>query len=333
MALIETGCKNNINNRMKVLVFGAGGQLGKAFHALLSASKDLDVKYVGRAECDLTDPLAMTQVLEQSQAQLIINAAAYTAVDQAETDTESAYAVNAHAPELMAQYAAKHKATFLHYSTDYVFDGSKLGFYLEDDVCNPLGVYGKSKRAGEVAIQKVFESSQAGQYAILRTSWVYGDGGNFIRTILRLAKEREELKVINDQYGVPTSAAWLACTSLELCFDSESQIKTFPSGIYHAVPAGETTWYDLACQVVDSAIESGEILKLKPEAIKPIPATDYPLPAPRPQNSRMGTQKLRTILTVKNRNDSSSYNQTDQISAFPDWRKMVQKYVKDLSTQ
>ena len=333
MALIETGCKNNINNRMKVLVFGAGGQLGKAFHALLSARKDLDVKYVGRTECDLTDPLAMTQVLEQSQAQLIINAAAYTAVDQAETDTESAYAVNAHAPELMAQYAAKHKATFLHYSTDYVFDGSKLGFYLEDDVCNPLGVYGKSKRAGEVAIQKVFESSPAGQYAILRTSWVYGDGGNFIRTILRLAKEREELKVINDQYGVPTSAAWLACTSLELCFDSESQIKTFPSGIYHAVPAGETTWYDLACQVVDSAIESGEILKLKPEAIKPIPATDYPLPAPRPQNSRMGTQKLRTILTVKNRNDSSSYNQTDQISAFPDWRKMVQKYVKDLSTQ
>ena len=318
---------------MKVLVFGAGGQLGKAFHALLSARKDLDVKYVGRAECDLTDPLAMTQVLEQSQAQLIINAAAYTAVDQAETDTESAYAVNAHAPELMAQYAAKHKATFLHYSTDYVFDGSKLGFYLEDDVCNPLGVYGKSKRAGEVAIQKAFESGKAGQYAILRTSWVYGDGGNFIRTILRLAKEREELKVINDQYGVPTSAAWLACTSLELCFDSESQIKTFPSGIYHAVPAGETTWYDLACQVVDSAIESGEILKLKPEAIKPIPATDYPLPAPRPQNSRMGTQKLRTILTVKNRNDSSSYNQTDQISAFPDWRKMVQKYVKDLSTQ
>ena len=318
---------------MNVLVFGAAGQLGKAFHALLSGRKDFEVKYVGRAECDLTNPLAITQILEQSHAQLIINAAAYTAVDKAETEIDLAYAVNARAPELMAQYAAEQGATFLHYSTDYVFNGTKSGFYLEDDVCNPLGVYGKSKRVGEVAIQKVFESSQAGQYAILRTSWVYGDGGNFIRTILRLAKEREELKVINDQYGVPTSAAWLACTSLELCFDSESQIKTFPSGIYHAVPAGETTWYDLACQVVDSAIESGEILKLKPEAIKPIPATDYPLPVPRPQNSRMETQKLRTILTVKNRNDSSSYNQTDQISAFPDWRKMVQKYVEDLSTQ
>ncbi|QWD33942.1 dTDP-4-dehydrorhamnose reductase [Polynucleobacter paneuropaeus] len=318
---------------MKVLVFGAGGQLGKAFHALLSARKDLDVKCVGRAECDLTDPLAMTQVLEQSQAQLIINAAAYTAVDQAETDTESAYAVNAHAPEVMAQYAAKHKATFLHYSTDYVFDGSKLGFYLEDDVCNPLGVYGKSKRAGEVAIQKVFESSPAGQYAILRTSWVYGDGGNFIRTILRLAKEREELKVINDQYGVPTSAAWLACISLELCLDSDSQIKTFPSGVYHAVPSGEITWYGLACQVIDSAMEAGETLKLKPEAIQPIPATAYPLPAPRPQNSRMGTQKLRAVLAAKNPNDSSSYNEAAQISAFPDWRKMVQNYVKDLSAK
>ncbi|MBT8574468.1 dTDP-4-dehydrorhamnose reductase [Polynucleobacter paneuropaeus] len=318
---------------MKVLVFGASGQLGKAFRALLSVREDLDVEYVGRAECDLTDPFAITQVLEQSQAKLIMNAAAYTAVDQAETDTESAYAINAHAPELMAQYAAKHNATFLHYSTDYVFDGTKSGFYLEDDVCNPLGIYGKSKRAGEIAIQKAFEKSKLGQYAILRTSWVYGDGGNFIRTILRLAKERKELKVINDQYGVPTHANWLACISLELCLDSDSQIKTFPSGIYHAVPSGEITWYGLACQVIDSAIEAGETLKLKPEAIQPILATDYPLPAPRPQNSRMGTQKLRTVLAAKNPNDSSSYNETAQISAFPDWRKMVQKYVKDLSAK
>jgi len=333
VAPTATGCKNNINNRMKVLVFGAGGQLGKAFHSLLSARKDLDVKYVGRTECDLTDPLAMTQVLEQSQAQLIINAAAYTAVDQAETDTESAYAVNAHAPELMAQYAAKHKATFLHYSTDYVFDGSKLGFYLEDDVCNPLGVYGKSKRAGEVAIQKVFESSPAGQYAILRTSWVYGDGGNFIRTILRLAKEREELKVINDQYGVPTSAAWLACISLELVLDAHSQIKTFPSGIYHAVPAGETTWYGLATQVLHSAIEAGMVLKLKPESVKPIPAIEYPLPAPRPQNSRMATQKLCSILLPMRENPSNSYNDESQGNTFPEWRKMVQKYVSDLNAK
>ncbi|MBT8540496.1 dTDP-4-dehydrorhamnose reductase [Polynucleobacter paneuropaeus] len=318
---------------MNVLVFGAAGQLGKAFHALLREQKNLNVHYVTRTECDLGDPEAIARVLKESQAKLIINAAAYTAVDKAETETESAYAVNASAPELMAKYATQHDATFLHYSTDYVFDGSKSDFYLEDDVCNPLGVYGKSKRAGEVAIQKAFEKSKLGQYAILRTSWVYGDGGNFIRTILRLAKERKELKVINDQYGVPTHANWLACISLELCLDSDSQIKTFPSGIYHTVPSGEITWYGLACQVIDSAIEAGETLKLKPEAIQPILATDYPLPAPRPQNSRMGTQKLRTVLAAKNPNDSSSYNETAQISAFPDWRKMVQKYVKDLSAK
>ena len=318
---------------MNVIVFGAAGQLGKAFHRLLNEHQNLVVHYVTRTECDLSNSNAITRLLKESQAKLIINTAAYTAVDKAETESESAYEVNAQAPEVMAQYAAQNDATLLHYSTDYVFDGKKAGFYLEDEVCNPLGIYGKSKRAGELAIQKVFDKSALGQYAILRTSWVYGDGGNFIRTILRLAKEREELKVINDQYGVPTSAHWLACISLELCLNSDNQIKSFPSGIYHAVPAGETTWYDLACQVVDSAIESGEILKLKRAAIKPIPATDYPLPAPRPQNSRMGTLKLRTILTAKNTHDSSSYNQSAQVVTFPDWRKMVQKYVKDLSAK
>jgi len=318
---------------MNVIVFGAAGQLGKAFHRLLNEHQNLVVHYVTRTECDLSNSNAITRILKESQAKLIINTAAYTAVDKAETESESAYEVNAQAPEVMAQYATQNDATLLHYSTDYVFDGKKAGFYLEDEVCNPLGIYGKSKRAGELAIQKVFDKSALGQYAILRTSWVYGDGGNFIRTILRLAKEREELKVINDQYGVPTSAHWLACISLELCLDSDYQIKSFPSGIYHAVPAGETTWYDLACQVVDSAIESGEILKLKREAIKAIPATDYPLPAPRPQNSRMGTLKLRTILAVKNAHDSSSYNQSAQVGTFPDWRKMVQKYVKDLSAK
>jgi len=315
---------------MNVLVFGAAGQLGKAFHTLLNEYQNLAVHYVTRAECDLSNPSAIMQVLKESKAKLIINAAAYTAVDKAETESESAYAVNAKAPELMAQYAAQNDATLLHYSTDYVFDGTKSGFYLEDDACNPLGVYGKSKLAGEIAIQKAFESGKAGQYAILRTSWVYGDGGNFIRTILRLAKEREELKVINDQYGVPTSADWLACISLELVLGAHSQIKTFPSGIYHAVPAGETTWYGLATQVIHSAIEAGVMLKLKPESVKPIPAIEYPLPAPRPQNSRMATQKLCSILLSKRENPSNSYNHVSQGDVFPDWRKMVQKYVSDL---
>ena len=139
--------------------------------------------------------------------------------------------------------------------------------------------------------------NKAGQYAILRTSWVYGEGGNFIRTILRLAKERETLKVIADQYGVPTSATWLAEVSLALVLDETSSIKgSFPSGIYHAVPKGETTWHALACYAVQAAIDAGAELKLRPEAIEAIHATDYPLPAPRPMNSRMVRSALEAAL-------------------------------------
>jgi dTDP-4-dehydrorhamnose reductase len=181
---------------MKILVFGKDGQLGKAFQeefgkrtaALLTKPV---IQYVGRSEYDLADEEALTELLHQFQPQLIINASAYTAVDKAETESDLAFAVNAKAPEVMAQYAADHDATFLHYSTDYVFDGEKYGYYLEDDIRNPLGVYGKSKAAGEEAITRVFAGIRGnGQYAIFRTSWGYGDGSNFIRTILRLAKDR-----------------------------------------------------------------------------------------------------------------------------------------------
>jgi dTDP-4-dehydrorhamnose reductase len=210
---------------MNILVFGKDGQLGKAFHVLLNSllpalADKPDIQYVGRSDCDLADATALSTLLNQLQPKLIINASAYTAVDKAETEIDQAFAINAKAPEVMAQYATDHGAIFLHYSTDYVFDGEKYGYYLEDDIRNPLGVYGKSKVAGEEAIARIFAGSEGGgQYAIFRTSWVYGDGGNFIRTILRLAKDREELKIIDDQYGVPTSAAWLAQVSLGLVAD------------------------------------------------------------------------------------------------------------------
>jgi dTDP-4-dehydrorhamnose reductase len=227
----------------------------------------------------------------------------------------------------MAAYAAEHGATFVHYSTDYVFDGEKYGFYLEDDLRNPLGVYGKSKAAGEEAIARIFANSNNGQYAILRTSWVYGDGGNFIRTILRLAKDREELKVIADQYGVPTSAQWLARVSLELALTPIGGLRAFPSGIYHAVPAGETTWHGLATLAVTTALEAGVDLKTRAQFIKPIPATEYPLPAPRPTNSRMSTDKLQAILGA-----SRSYNDLNQGLGFPHWEEMVQDYVRKLAS-
>ena len=325
---------------MNILVFGKDGQLGKAFKAVFDASKLNKlhrITYVGRAECDLSNPEAITKLLDPIKPNLIINAAAYTAVDKAETEVDLAYAINAKAPEIMAMYAKCHGSTFLHYSTDYVFDGSKKSPYVESDVRNPLGVYGKSKAAGEEAIEAVFTSShknntdisdseQKAQYAILRTSWVYGDGGNFIRTILRLAKERETLKVIADQYGVPTSATWLAEVSLALVLNEHHQLKPFPSGIYHAVPLGETTWHALACFAVEEARSAGAALKLRPEAIEAIPAVEYPLPAPRPMNSRMARGADAALDKVL----GSLVIMTKSQVLAQSWKPQVAAYVQDL---
>lgn len=319
---------------MNILVFGKDGQLGKALKTLFESliiPENTSIRYVGRSECDLSDSASLNALLAKEGPNLIINASAYTAVDKAESDIEMAFAINAKAPECMAKYAAQKGATFLHYSTDYVFDGSKDGFYRESDERNPLGVYGKSKAAGEMAIEKAFANSSVGQFAIFRTSWVYGDGGNFIRTMLRLAKEREELKVIHDQHGVPTSASWLAKVSLSLALDEEFQIRQFDSGIYHAVPAGETTWHGLACCAIRAALDAGASLKAHPDAIQPIFAVEYPLPAPRPMNSRMGSAKLRSALQNGLSKASNSYNEPQNVPNFPAWDGMVQEYVSRLA--
>ena len=338
MAHIGTGCRSSTAEidklTMKILVFGKNGQLGKAFHVAFdsgnfSLANHSNIQYVGRAECDLANEEAIVGLLNQFQPDLIINASAYTAVDKAEAEVDLAFTINARAPEVMAQYAAMHGATFLHYSTDYVFDGEKNGFYEENDIRNPLGVYGKSKAAGEEAIAKAFAIStakDAGQYAIFRTSWVYGDGGNFIRTILRLAKEREELKVIEDQYGVPTSAEWLAQVSLGVLIDSQGVLRKLPSGIYHAVPAGETNWHRLACWAVQTALEAGVLLKVLPHAIKPIPSVEYSLPAPRPMNSKMSTDKLHRIL--EGQVDMSKLELLNQ-----PWDDAVRSYVRNLAKE
>jgi dTDP-4-dehydrorhamnose reductase len=286
---------------MNILIFGKDGQLGKAFKAVFDASR-LDeihrIEYVGRAECDLSNAGAVVELLDRVRPDFLINAAAYTAVDKAETEVDLAYAINAKAPEAMAIYAKSYGATFFHYSTDYVFDGSKKTPYLESDSRNPLGIYGKSKAEGEESIEEAFANlsmQSHAQYAIFRTSWVYGDGSNFIRTILRLAKERESLNIISDQHGVPTDAEWLAKVSLDLALTEDGQIKRFPSGIYHAIPCGQTTWHGLASLVIHAAIEAGVSLKIKSEAIKPILAVEYPLPAPRPMNSRMVSNRLQAL--------------------------------------
>ena len=321
---------------MNILVFGKDGQLGKAFKEVFDVSK-LDqihrTQYVGRTECDLANPNAVAILLDELKPNLIVNAAAYTAVDKAETEVDLAYAINAKAPEAMAIYAKRHGATFLHYSTDYVFDGSKKTPYIESDVRNPLGIYGKSKAAGEEAIEEKFANlpvNSSAQYAIMRTSWVYGDGGNFIRTILRLAKERETLKVIADQYGTPTSATWLAEISLALALDEWHQLSPFPSGIYHAVPHGETTWHALACHAVQVAIDAGAALKLRPEAIEAILAAAYPLPAPRPLNSRMarGADAALDKALDKARGDLGDMTKSRLLAQ--SWESQVAAYIQDL---
>jgi len=321
---------------MNILVFGKDGQLGKAFKTIFEKSKlgELHrIEYVGRTECDLSNADAITALLDELKPKLIINAAAYTAVDKAETEVDLAYAVNAKAPEVMAMYAKHHGATFLHYSTDYVFDGSKKTPYIESDVRNPLGIYGKSKAAGEEAIEEAFvnlPANSSAQCAIFRTSWVYGDGGNFIRTILRLASERETLKVIADQYGVPTSATWLAELSLALVLNQEHQLTPFPSGIYHAVPLGQTTWYALACYAVQAATGAGAALKLRPDAIEAIPATGYPLPAPRPMNSRMARGADAALDKSLNKALGDLGDMTKSQLLAQAWESQVAAYVQDL---
>ena len=297
----------------RMLVFGKDGQVGRALQAKLANQPQ--VTFIGRDECDLASPDQISTMLQKIKPQIIINAAAYTAVDQAEQEKELSNQINAVAPGVMAEYICQiPNGQFMHYSTDYVFDGSKTSSYLESDLTRPLGQYGKSKLAGEIALQDIFKSktNPTSQYFILRTSWVYGHGGNFIKTMLKLAAEREQLKVIADQIGVPSSAEWLADISLKLLS------KDATSGIYHAVPDGQTTWHGLACFTIQTATELGAILKLNPQAIQAIPATEYPLPAPRPYNSRMDNRKLKDALRMDH---------------FPAWEQQVFAYVKQFVFQ
>lgn len=305
-----------LDHSKPIVVFGRDGQIGKALQTYL---KDLKMTaiFLGHADCDLSDELSIDQVLNQYQPQVIINAAAYTAVDQAESEPELVFAINAKAPELMARYMANvAHGILVHYSTDYVFADTKKDAYLESDVAGPasqLSIYGQSKLGGERAIEEVFNSGKNSRYFILRTSWVYGDGSNFIRTMLRLAGARDQIKVVADQVGVPTSAQWLAEVGIQL---AGSRID---SGIYHAVPDGETSWHSLAIFAIETAAAAGEGIDVKLENILPIPAADYPLPARRPFNSRMSNQKLKKALS-----EMMAFT-----GKYPHWQEQVESYVKN----
>lgn len=272
---------------MKILLTGATGQVGwELARTLLPVGEVIEVN---RAQADLADLKALRAIIQQHKPNIIINPAAYTAVDKAETEKEQAFLINAEAPGVIAEEAKKIGALLVHYSTDYVFDGSKSAPYTEGDTTNPINVYGRSKLAGEQAIQSV-----ADDYLILRTSWVYASrGNNFLKAILRLAAEREELKIVADQIGSPTWARLIAETTAHVVRQAmlERQSNSFHSDVYHLTSSGETSWQGFAQKIVDIVREQGKVA-LKNKAILPIPTTDYPLPAKRPANSRLSSDRL-----------------------------------------
>ncbi|MEZ5707533.1 MAG: dTDP-4-dehydrorhamnose reductase [Burkholderiaceae bacterium] len=275
---------------MKLLLTGKNGQVGFELQSALAQLGD--VHAVDSSDCDLANPDALRDLIQRVRPQVIINPAAYTAVDKAEEEPELAMAVNGVAPGVMGEEAARLGACVIHYSTDYVFDGEKSQPYLESDETNPLGAYGQSKLAGERALQQA-----TSRHLILRTSWVVGaHGNNFAKTILRLAGDREHLSIVSDQHGAPTSAALLAQTTATLIkrMASAGEASSFPFGLYHLCAAGETTWFDYARFVLDHAQRHGtQTLKATAKDVSPITSAQYPTRARRPHNSRLDTQKFR----------------------------------------
>ncbi len=274
-----------------ILVTGKTGQVG---HELLHALAPVGtVVGCDRVELDLGYPEAIRQKIQQTSPAIIVNAAAYTAVDKAEAEPDIALRINGAAPGILAEEAKRLGALLIHYSTDYVFDGQRTTPYTEEDIPNPLNVYGKSKLEGELAITK-----SGCAHLILRTSWVYSDrGSNFVLTILKLAQERRELSVVDDQIGAPTWARALAETTAAILSKPFSFNQT-NSGIYHLSAAGRTSRYDLAKKIIEAAQQlSGK--KTGWAEIRPIPTTDYPLPATRPPHVVLSNDKIQRVYGVK----------------------------------
>lgn len=275
---------------MKILLFGKNGQIGREFPGQLS--KVYDLLIFGRSEVDLQDVESLQQTLHKYHPNIILNAAAYTDVDVAESDLKSAYSINAQAIEIIAKYAKQSNALLIYYSTDFVFDGEKTSPYTESDSPNPLNVYGHSKLAGEQYILSNYCNS-----LIFRISWVFSSyKKNFITQILNLAKTKSELFVVDDQIGAPTSARFVAKITAQAL--GKYQKKEMESGIYNLSPSGEVSRYEFACYIVKRAHMLGLPLMLQESKIYPVSSETYPSPAKRPKNSRLNTEKLSGALNM-----------------------------------
>lgn len=289
---------------MTVLLFGGNGQVGHELRRSLRALGDVVVttrsgQLPGGARCEVADfdrPDSLAELVERVAPAIVVNAAAYTAVEKAEDDVDAAFRTNAEAPGVLARACALRDIPFVHYSTDYVFDGQGSRPYREDDPTAPLGVYGASKLAGEDAVRSV-----GGRHLILRTAWVYGrHGHNFLKTMLRLGADRDELRVVADQVGTPTPAALIADVTTELL-----GLRDAPSGTFHLTPRGETSWHGFAEAVFEEALACG-LISRAPKVI-PIATSDYPTQARRPAYSCLDTGKVEACLG----------------RALPDWRESM----------
>ena len=277
----------------RFLITGANGQLGFELQRALAPLGE--VVSCGRDACDLSSPDSIRAAVRAAKTDVIFSAGAYTAVDKAESEPELAHAVNAAAPGILGEEAAKLGALVIHYSTDYVFDGAKPSAYCEKDATNPLGIYGKTKLEGENAL-----AASGAAHLIFRTSWVFGaHGKNFLKTILRLASSRDELRIVADQFGAPTGAALLADASAHIAARYlGNNRENFPLGLYHLTAGGETSWHGLARHIVAKATAAGCKLQATPERILPITTPEYPTPAARPANSRLDTSKFRAAFGI-----------------------------------
>lgn len=282
---------------MRILLLGKNGQVGWELQRALSVLGEviaLDrhpaVTPFGTPVGDLSDLAGLREAIRSVSPQVIVNAAAYTAVDKAETERELAHTINALASQVMAEEAMRLDALLVHYSTDYVFDGSGMTPWKETDAVSPVNYYGATKLEGEQLIV-----ASGCRHLIFRTSWVYAArGNNFAKTMLRLAKDRDSLNVIADQIGVPTGADLLADVAVAAL--QKALVNPELCGIYHLAPAGETSWHAYASYVIDFARAHGEVLAVG--TINPIPTTEYPTPASRPLNSRLATDKLRDAFSL-----------------------------------
>jgi dTDP-4-dehydrorhamnose reductase len=285
---------------MKILLLGKNGQVGwELQRSLAPLGEVLALDRSSTSHCgDLSNLEGLAETVRVFRPQVVVNAAAYTAVDKAESDSSTAHLVNALAPEVLSRACAALDAMLVHYSTDYVFDGSGQTPWLETDATGPLNVYGHSKLAGEQGIAK-----QGAKHVIFRTSWVYGtEGGNFAKTMLRLAQDRDKMAVINDQFGAPTGAALLADITA-MCLQQPQTL----SGIYHLAAAGETTWHAYAEYVLQTAKRLKPDIAYKVKEVAAVPTSEFPTPAQRPLNSRLNCSKLQNALQCQ----------------LPDWQKGI----------